>query len=55
MDNLGFLFAANAFVWGGILFYVFTIARRNAALRRDLDLLREILKKESDYERNARE
>ena len=48
MDGLGFLFAANAFVWGGILFYVFTLARKNAALKRDLDLLKETLKKESD-------
>lgn len=48
MDSLGFLFAANAFVWGGILFYVFTLARKNAALKRDLDLLKETLKKESD-------
>ena len=45
MDNLGFLFAANAFVWGGICFYVFTLKQRNRALEKDLELLKETLSK----------
>ena len=47
MDNFGFLFAANAFVWGGIIYYVFTLKQRNRALEKDLDLLKETIAKES--------
>jgi len=47
MNNLQYLFAANVFIWGGIFVYVFSLAKRNNALRRDLDLLKESLKKES--------
>jgi CcmD family protein len=46
MDNLGFLFAANAFVWGGIIYYVYTLRLRNRALEKDLDLLKKTLSKE---------
>ena len=46
MDNLGFLFAANAFVWGGIIYYVFTLKQRNRALEKDLELLKETLSRE---------
>jgi CcmD family protein len=46
MDNLGFLFAANVFVWGGIIFYVYTLRQRNRALEKDLDLLKENFSKE---------
>ena len=46
MDNLNFLFAANVFVWGGIVFYVYTLKQRNRALEKDLDLLKETLSKE---------
>ncbi len=46
MDNLGFLFAANVCVWGGIVFYVYTLKQRNRALEKDLDLLKETLSKE---------
>ena len=48
MGQMAYLFAANAFVWGAILFYIFNLARRNNALRRDLELLKETLHKESD-------
>ena len=43
MDNLGFLFAANAFVWGGICFYLYKLKQRNRALAKDLELLKETL------------
>jgi CcmD family protein len=46
MDHLGYLFAANAFVWGGVVFYLFTLRKRGQALKKDLDLLREICGKE---------
>jgi CcmD family protein len=46
MENLEFLFAANVFVWGGIIFYVYTLKQRNRALEKDLNLLKEILSKE---------
>ena len=47
MDNFGFLFAANAFVWGGIIFYVFTLKQRSRNLEKDLELLKETINKES--------
>ena len=47
MDNFGFLFAANAFVWGGIIYYVFTLKQRSRNLEKDLELLRETINKES--------
>lgn len=46
MDNLGFLFMANAFVWGGIIYYVYTLKQRNRALEKDMALLKETLSKE---------
>lgn len=45
-SNLGFLFAANVFVWGAICFYMLRLIRSNDALKRDLDLLKESLGKE---------
>jgi len=47
MGNLGFLFAANAFVWAGIIYYLFTLKKRNLSLERDLELLKEVIEKES--------
>ena len=47
MDNFGFLFAANAFVWGGIIYYVFTFKQRSRNLEKDMELLKEIINKES--------
>ena len=47
MDNFGFLFAANAFVWGGIIFYVFTLKQRSRNLEKDMELLKETINKES--------
>ena len=47
MDNFGFLFAANAFVWGGIIYYVFTLKQRSRNLEKDMELLKETIYKES--------
>lgn len=47
MDNLGYLFAANAFVWGGVFFYVATLKKRQQDLARDLELLKEAAEKDS--------
>ena len=47
MDNFGFLFAANAFVWGGIIYYVFTLKQRRRNLEKDMELLKETINKES--------
>ncbi|MEC7786690.1 MAG: CcmD family protein [Nitrospinota bacterium] len=47
MDNFGFLFAANTFVWGGIIYYIFTLKQRNRELEKDVELLKEAIGKES--------
>ena len=47
MDNFGFLFAANAFVWGGIIYYVYTLKQRSRVLEKDLELLKETLSRKS--------
>ena len=47
MDNFGFLFAANAFVWGGIIYYIFTLKQRSQNIEKDLELLKETINKES--------
>ena len=45
MNQLGYLFAANAFVWAGIFLYVFRLMKRNRELRKDLELLKETFNK----------
>lgn len=50
MNNMGYLFAANLFVWGGILGYVFSLVRRNHSLQKDLELIKESLKKDASHE-----
>jgi len=47
MDNLEFLFAANAFVWAGVIIYLFTLKKRNHSLERDLQLLKDMVDNES--------
>ena len=41
MNNFGFLFAANTFVWGGIIYYIFTLKKRARELDKDVELLKE--------------
>jgi len=41
--NLGFLFAAYAVVWIGVLVYVFGLARRSRNLEREVEELRQLL------------
>ena len=43
MDNQWFFLAANVVVWGGIIYYVYTIRQRNRPLKKDLELLKETL------------
>ena len=47
MSNFGFLFAANTFVWGGIIYYFFTLKQRNRELEKDVEFLKEAIGKES--------
>ena len=49
MNYLGYLFAANVFVWGAIISYLFRLMKKNNTLQRDLDLLKEALRKDSEY------
>jgi len=46
MDNMGFLFAANAFVWGGVIFYLLTLRKRSQNLRKELDQLKAFLEED---------
>ncbi len=48
MGNLEYLFAANAFVWAGFIYYLLNLRKRNLALRKDLDLLKQMMDKEAD-------
>ncbi len=43
MDNLNFLFAAFTVVWGLIFLYITVLSRRNRALEREIEELREML------------
>ena len=47
MGNLEYLFAANAFVWAGVIYYLFTLKKRNISLERDLQMLKEVIEKDS--------
>lgn len=45
MPNLSFLFAAYTAIWVLLFLYVANIARRNRALQREIDELREFLQR----------
>jgi CcmD family protein len=44
-SHLGFLIAAYAVVWVGVLLYVSSLARRNHSLERELDELKSLVEK----------
>ena len=46
MDNLGFLFAAYAVVWLALFAFLVTLSRRNRALEREIEELRELLERQ---------
>lgn len=48
MTNLSFLFAAYAAIWVLLFLYIANIARRNRALQREIDELRELVNRQSD-------
>jgi CcmD family protein len=45
MKNLSYLFAAYTAIWVLLFFYVANIARRNRALQREIDELRQLLQR----------
>jgi CcmD family protein len=47
MENAGYLFAAYAIVWAVLFGYIFILSRRQKRLRREIDLLKEVLHKET--------
>lgn len=45
MENLSFLFAAYAAVWVLLFAYVVVLSRRNRALEREIEELRQLLQR----------
>jgi CcmD family protein len=45
MSNLGFLFAAYTAVWVLLFVYLLVLARRNRALEKEIEDLRELVEK----------
>ncbi|MAH39183.1 MAG: heme exporter protein CcmD [Dehalococcoidales bacterium] len=48
MEHASYLFAAFAIVWVVLFGYIFTLSQRQKKLRREIELLKEVLKKEPD-------
>ena len=48
MDNLSNLCAAFAIIWVGLFAYVLVLVQRQRSIRRDIDWLKETLKKEGE-------
>ncbi len=46
MDNLGYLFAAFAVAWVGVFAYITVLIRQQKRIQRDIDWLKETLKKD---------
>tara|TARA_B100001971_G_C18173935_1_gene528824 strand:- start:317 stop:463 length:147 start_codon:yes stop_codon:yes gene_type:complete len=46
MENASYLFAAFAIVWVVLFGYIFILSQRQKKLRREIELLKEMLKKE---------
>lgn len=55
MANLSFLFAAYTAIWVLLFLYVANIARRNRALQREIDELRELLQRQESPSGSARD
>ncbi len=47
MDNLGYLFAAFSIIWAGLFAYFLVFIQRQRQLRRDIELLKEVLKRDT--------
>lgn len=47
MDHFPYLFACYTVVWGGVVVYVFQLARRHRALQRELQELRDLVGRET--------
>ncbi|MBI1829862.1 MAG: CcmD family protein [Planctomycetes bacterium] len=45
MENLNFLFAAYTAVWVMLFFYIVVLSRRNRALEKEIEELRELLQR----------
>jgi CcmD family protein len=45
MENAGFLFAAYTIIWAAVFGYVFFLVRRQAGVRRQLESIKEDMKK----------
>jgi CcmD family protein len=43
MENAGYMLAAFIIIWAALLVYMFLIARKQTALRRDIELIQEQL------------
>jgi|TARA_B100002003_G_C13626111_1_gene320704 CcmD family protein len=46
MEHASYLFAAFAIVWVVLFGYIFILSQRQKKLRREIELLKEMLKKE---------
>ncbi len=45
MNNLNFLFGAYTAVWVLLFFYVLMLSRRNRSLQKEIDELRQLLRR----------
>jgi len=45
MTNLGFLFAAYTAVWVALFLYILMLSRRNRALEKEIEELRQLMER----------
>ncbi|MDD4635711.1 MAG: CcmD family protein [Dehalococcoidales bacterium] len=43
MENAGYMLAAFILIWAALLAYIFVLARKQAKMRRDIELVQEQL------------
>ena len=48
MANFSFLFAAYTAIWVLLFLYIANVARRNRSLQREIEELRELMKRRTD-------